>query len=158
MSRRHAFRLSPRHRQAFALSLGGSLGTGIAWWLLQHFGQSPGDFGPTPHPAQAWLLRAHGASAFASLIVLGTLLPTHVKRAWRAHRNRLTGIVLLSLVGVQILTGYALYYADQDLRERAAQLHWLLGLGLPALLLLHIVIGRRRAHDALPLTPPAPKR
>jgi len=93
--------------------------------------------------AQAWLLRIHGAAAFASLIVLGALLPVHVKRAWRAVKNRRSGAVLLAFVATQVVTGYALYYADEGLRTLAGQIHFALGLTLPALLVIHIVIGRR---------------
>ena len=117
--------------------------SGLAWWLLSRFGQIQGEFGASPHPAQAWLLRLHGAAAFASLLTLGALLPVHVKRAWHARKNRRTGALLGGLVALQIITGYALYYADDALRDRAGQIHFILGLGLPALLALHIVVGRR---------------
>lgn len=140
---RHAFRLSRRHRFALYSALGLSFASGFAWWLLDHFGRIEGEFGPAPHPAQAWLLRVHGAAAFASLIVLGTLLPVHVKRAWRAAKNRRSGTVLLSLVALQVGTGYALYYADEGLRTLAGQIHFALGITLPVLLAAHIVIGRR---------------
>ena len=140
---RHAFRLSRRHRFALFGALGLSFASGLAWWLLDHFGRIDGEFGPAPHPAQAWLLRVHGAAAFASLIVLGTLLPVHVKRAWRAAKNRRSGTLLLCLISVQVGTGYALYYADERLRTLAGQVHFALGVALPALLALHIFLGRR---------------
>jgi len=140
---RHAFRLSRRHRFALYGALGLSFASGLAWWLLDHFGRIEGEFGALPHPAQAWLLRIHGAAAFASLIVLGALLPVHVKRAWRAVKNRRSGAVLLAFVATQVVTGYALYYADEGLRTLAGQIHFALGLTLPALLVIHIVIGRR---------------
>ncbi len=143
---RHAFRLSTLQRLALAASLGLSLLTGLAWWLLHRFGQIEGDFGLEPHPAQAWLLRLHGAGAFATLIVLGTLLPIHVKTAWRARKNRRTGAIVLSLVAMQVITGYALYYADNPLRGVASLVHLVLGLALPAVLVAHIVVGRRRAR------------
>lgn len=142
MSRR-AFRLSRRHRAFLYGSLGVSFASGFAWWLLARFGQIEGEFGSTPHPAQAWLLRLHGASAFASLLTLGALLPLHVKRAWLAGKNRRTGVLVSGLVALQIVTGYALYYADDVLRDRAGLIHLALGLGLPAVLLIHILVGRR---------------
>ena len=151
---RHAFRLSRRHRLFLHGSLGTSFASGLAWWLLAHFGQIEGEFGPAPHPAQAWLLRLHGAAAFASLLTLGALLPIHVKRAWRAAKNRRSGTALGSLVALQILTGYALYYAADALRDRAGQVHLALGLGLPVMLALHIVLGRLYARTQPAATSP----
>ncbi len=140
---RHVFRLSRRHRLALATTLSASLVSGVAWWVLDNFCQIQGEFDISPHPAQAWLLRFHGAAAMAALVVLGSLLPVHVLRAWRAKRNRRTGAGLLALLALQIATGYALYYADNPLREAAGQLHFFLGLSLPATLVLHIYCGRR---------------
>lgn len=111
--------------------------------MLARFGEVETEFGPGPHPAQAWLLRAHGAFAFASLLTLGALLPVHAKRAWRAAKNRRNGVFLLAIIAVQIVTGYLLYYADERWRARAEWLHLGLGLALPALLLAHILTGRR---------------
>ena len=55
------------------------------------------------------MLKAHGAAAMLVLVLIGTLLPMHVKFAWRARRNLRTGLSILGVFGFLVLTGYALY-------------------------------------------------
>lgn len=118
--------------------------TGTAWWVLHRWFPVNGEFGPAPHPAEPWLIRLHGAAAMLALILLGSLLAQHVRRAWLAARNRRSGGLLLALNGLLVLSGYALYYAGgETLRAFASDAHLALGLALPGLLLLHIVCGRR---------------
>jgi hypothetical protein len=96
------------------------------------------------HPAEPWLLKAHGAAAMVSLIVLGTLLIVHVKRGWQSKLNRGSGTGLLSVFGVLIVSGYALYYVGEErFRALASNIHLWVGLALPAVLIAHIVLGHR---------------
>src|SRR5437879_2284855 len=104
--RPNGIRLSGRHRLWFhgifvVLFLSGAL-----WWIFHNWVQVKGEFGPTPHPAEKWWLKLHGAAAMAALIVLGTLIPTHVKRGWRAQRYRTNGIFLVAVCLLLIGTGY----------------------------------------------------
>ncbi|MFU0488503.1 hypothetical protein ACMZ41_18895, partial [Acinetobacter baumannii] len=61
-------------------------------------------------PIVRQILQLHGAFAFCSLILLGSMLPQHIRFAWVARRNlvtgTLTGIVFLLLT----ITAYGLYY------------------------------------------------
>jgi hypothetical protein len=77
----------------------------------------------------------------AFLVVLGTILPGHVTRAWSfrksraqsVRRNVVTGILMLSLVAALALTGYALYYSgSEDLRPYISTGHWIMGLAAVA--------------------------
>ncbi len=111
----------------------------------------------------AWSLRAHGLSAMLSLLVLGSLVLAHMRRACVLRRNRVSGLVLASIFVVLIASGYALYYfGSEELRPVIGTIHWLLGLVCAPLLVLQIALGRRRAvgmpHDvtsARPNPPPA---
>ena len=97
-----------------------------------------------PHPAEPWSLKLHGAAAMAILIILGTLLPTHVRFAWHARRNRPNGIALLAFFVLLVVTGYGLYYlGDERLRSWTSWLHLGIGIALPAMIILHIWSGRR---------------
>src|ERR1700738_2586602 len=134
-------RLSRHHRQ-WIYAVGGSLvGSGVGW-LIAHYllgGASP--FGETQHPSEPWWLRMRGAAAMVFLVVLGTILPGHVTRAWSlrkncvqsVRRNIVTGILMLSLVAALALTGYALYYSgSEELRPYISTGHWVMGLAAAA--------------------------
>ena len=140
----HGFGLSGRHQAWLYSSFGVLFISGVLWLVLRWFSRPHGDFGESAHPAEPWLLKAHGAGAMAALVILGTLIPGHVRRGWNANRNRFSGVELLILNGLMILTGYGLYYfGDEILRPAISAAHWITGLLFPAFLLWHIVRGRK---------------
>lgn len=141
--RRNSAKLSRRHRAwLYTVTLVVYL-TGAAWgWL--HYAGSRSDELALPSPLEPWLMRLHGAGAMALLVILGTLLPGHVRFAWHVHRNRPNGIMLVSVLAFLIFTGYGLYYfGDERLRSWTSSLHLVVGLILPVALILHIRSGRR---------------
>ena len=86
--RRNSAKLSYRHKVwLFAITIL-IYGSGVVWAYLHHFARRMREFGEQPHPAEAWSLKLHGAATMAILVILGTLLPTHVRFAWHARRNR----------------------------------------------------------------------
>jgi hypothetical protein len=117
-------------------------GTGVAWLIVD---RSRGDFGaPQGRGLAAALLMAHGGVAMLSLLLLGALIPLHIPLAWARGGNRVTGIVMLTLNAGLIVSAFALYYVGAELlRGWASDLHIALGLGLPLLLLFHVVRGKR---------------
>jgi H+/Cl- antiporter ClcA len=130
-------RLSRHHRQ-WLYAIGGCLvGSGVAWLIAHYLPAEASSFGETHHPSEAWWLRLHGAAVMAFLVVLGTILPGHVTRAWSLRKNRtrsvrrnvITGVFMLSLVAALAVTGYALYYSgNEDLRPYISTGHWIIGL------------------------------
>jgi cation transport ATPase len=91
-----------------------------------------------------YLLRLHGAAAMAMLVLLGALLPLHVRVGWRRRRNRASGAVMLVSNAILVVTAFGLYYTGSEtLRQWTSDLHLAIGLGLPVLLAGHIVLGRR---------------
>lgn len=118
--------------------------TGVAWLLLDRFGKIDGEFGPEPSPALPWLLLIHGAAAYGFAIVAAMLIPVHMRLGWDSGRNRRSGLLLAGLSLFLLLTGLALYYSTADgLRSAASLAHWLVGLLLPALIIIHLVRGKR---------------
>ncbi len=138
-----ALRLGTWH-QAYLYSVGAVLVLSGALWLWFHyFVRVEGDFGPTLHPLEPWWLRVHGVSAAAFLVGFGSVLPGHVRRAWGAARNRITGTVFFAVMVTLTLTGYLLYYVGVEAtREVMSLLHWSIGLAFPVLTLLHVWRGR----------------
>lgn len=141
-------RLSPRHeRWTHAAVLLLSL-SGAGWLLAHYFFRTHGEFGDLPSPAEAWMLRAHGAAAMLALVITGSLLPNHVQRALATHRNLASGLPLLALMALLTASGYGLYYiADETLRPTVSLLHWIAGLLLPPLIIGHVIIGKRRKKE-----------
>ena len=120
--------------------------TGVVWACLHYLAPRPQDFGV--HPAEPWMLKLHGAGAMIILVVLGTLLPGHMRFAWHARRNRPNGIALVAFLGFLVLTGYGLYYlGDERLRSWTSWSHLAVGVALPAMIILHIWSGRRSGTE-----------
>jgi hypothetical protein len=121
--------------------------SGLLWLLYHYFLATPGDFGPQMHPLEPWWLRVHGAAAMAGLVVYGSLLPIHVRRAWSLGRNLLLGIAVISSMLLLTVTGYLLYYAGgEHARPVISLLHWIPGMLVPVLLAWHVISGRRETR------------
>jgi hypothetical protein len=114
-------------------------------WLISHYllsGQSA--FGADEHPLSHWSLVAHGTSAYAAVLAVGSLLPAHMRSAWRLRRNRVTGGAMAALLSLLALSGLWLYYGSAPGREWVSNAHWLLGLLSALWLWLHRRVGLSR--------------
>jgi hypothetical protein len=115
--------------------------SGAVWVYFNYWASSAGE---TAGQWKSWSLQVHGGAAMATLLLIGILLSTHSRFAWRARRNRFNGIVLLTVLGILILTGYLLYYAgNESLRTWSSWIHIGVGFLLPFTVLLHVFVGRR---------------
>jgi len=156
---RSTFRLSWPLKGVVYLSFLALLVTGALWMYVQ------------PHLEdeawQAWekfprlMMKIHGGAAMVALLVLGAVT-LHIKRGWKAKKNRLSGVVLIALCVFLILTGYGLYYAgDEEFRNWLSRWHGWIGLGTLLILPGHVVVGRlimrrwhRRKLETAPYRPP----
>ncbi|HUN94487.1 MAG TPA: hypothetical protein VMU33_20710 [Burkholderiaceae bacterium] len=158
--RRHgsgSARLTRRH-EAWVLAVAALLfASGVAWLLLRAGARGLDEGGEGRAALLAGCLRVHGAATMIFLVVIGTLLPLHMNRAWHQRRHRVTGVLVATAVALLVATGYALYYAgDEDLRPWISVAHWAVGLaGLPALG-WHVVQGKRRAARRAAARPARP--
>jgi hypothetical protein len=118
--------------------------TGVGWLLLDRFGKVNGEFGPEPSPTLPWLLLIHGAAAYGFAIAAAMLIPVHMRLGWNAGRNRRSGLLLVAISLFLILTGLALYYSTaEDFRSTSSLAHWLVGLAMPMLVLIHLIRGKK---------------
>ena len=127
------FRLSPRHER-WVLATSSVLAlSGIAWLLSHYFLAEPNEFGPPRHPLERWWLGLHGGAAMAFLIVFGSVIPVHAPRARRARLNHRSGLTVVGIVALLVLTGFGLYYVGSEaLRPWLSLGHWLIGIvGVP---------------------------
>ena len=137
--RRDGLKLSQRHRRWFYGVFGVLFLSGTAWWVLKWRTEEA-----DPTSWVATLAKIHGGAAMLALVVLGTLVPMHIRRGWRIRRNRLAGATLTVACGLLVVSGYLLYYAGgESLRKTATYIHEFLGVGLPLLIAWHIARGRR---------------
>lgn len=121
----------PRWKKVWSLScLAVLMITGVAWLLL-HQGRGTDEL---PLAAEPWLMRLHGFASFGALLGLGAIIGGHVVAGWRiTHRHRWinqrrTGILLVTLFGLTVLTAYMLYYfAPESVRELIGWIHAVLG-------------------------------
>lgn len=141
--------LSQAHKRWAYAVLALLFASGVAHFVLHQFFLRQGDFGPTPNPAEPWLLKLHGAMAMAALVLIGSLLQPHVARFWALGRNHRAGAAFLGAMLLLVLSGYALYYlGSETLRPLARWAHIVIGLlALPAFL-LHLLRGLRRSKPA----------
>lgn len=127
--------------------------SGIGFFIFNNYMTIEGDFGSEKHPWQFPLLKIHGATAFFMMICYGALLTSHLPAGWKRGRGKKLGISLISLVAIQILSAYSLYYmTDEVVRGYMVYLHLVSGVLLPIVLTTHVINGRKySASKALKL-------
>ena len=137
-----AFQLSLNFRWAIYGTFWILFLTGVIWPVADSLKDGPN--GETWQAVAANLLMWHGGVAMISLLLLGALVPIHIQRAWRSHKNRLTGSAMATFNAVLIATAFGLYYLGSDaLRPWFSNVHLVIGIVLPVLFAIHIVVGKR---------------
>ena len=123
--------------------------SGLLWIFLHYFFHYRMEMGES-HPLEPLSLKIHGATAMMALIVLGTLIPIHMKRGWKAQMNRANGVFIVVVNLLLIATGYGLYYAGREnLRSLSHWSHIVLGILFPAFLVWHIIEGKKSRMKAM---------
>jgi hypothetical protein len=137
-----ALRLDPWFRFALYGAFAVLLLTGVAWLVADQLKDSPD--GELWQQIAASLLMIHGGAAMVTLIIFGALFPLHIPLGWRAGRNLITGPAMITFNAVLIVTAFGLYYfASETLRPWASDVHIVVGCALPALFVVHVLLGRR---------------
>lgn len=140
--KKSAMRLSRRHEWWVYLASGIIFLSGAGWAGVRFLVSLPNEFGAR-ETLQSWLLKIHGAAAMAVLFILGTLVPLHIKLAWRARRNLGTGLLLGGVLVFLTLTGYGLYYAGgEELRAWTSAAHLWIGFLFAPALVFHVWRGK----------------
>jgi hypothetical protein len=117
--------------------------SGAAWLVADRMKESAQ--GEIWQESAATLLMVHGGTAMLTLMLLGALVPVHMGRAWRARKNRATGILMAGCNAVLIVTAFGLYYlASEEFRPWASDIHIAFGLVLPLSILVHVQAGRKQ--------------
>jgi len=145
--KRRGLQISRPHRLTlYAVSLVLLVSAG-AWAWIHHLDET-GRAGGALRRTNPWLLKTHGYAAVGFVLLLGTLIPVHIRHLWHARKNRIKGVLFLSAAALLTLSGYTLYYlGDEAWRNGTSQFHLWLGLAAPVLLFFHIRAGRRAAGN-----------
>jgi hypothetical protein len=135
-------RLEPSFRAGLYATFALLFVSGAGWFVADKLKDSAdGEFWQR---LAASALMIHGGTAMIALLFLGALAPIHIRRWWRAGRNRVTGTAMVIGNAVLMVTAFGLYYAGSDvLRPWIGNIHLGLGLVLPALFLVHIWTAAR---------------
>lgn len=143
-------RLERWHRRCVYVSCLVLLLSGAAWLAARYFLRPAGQFGETIHPLEPWAMKMHGAGTMMILFFLGSLMNSHIRRALKAGRNLASGWSMIATMVWLIVSGFGLYYlAGEGDRPLWSLLHWVVGLGLAVLVVIHVLLGRASRH-----TPP----
>jgi hypothetical protein len=146
-------RIKAAFRFALYAAFGLLFATGIIWLVADQLKEESGDLW---QQTAAYALMVHGGMTMVTLMFLGALVPSHIQRAWRAKKNRTTGIVSVIVYGLLIITAFGLYYLGSEaVRPWLSFVHVTVGLAVPVLLAVHVLVGRRilysPAASAMPL-------
>jgi hypothetical protein len=137
-------RLNPPFRTTLYGVFAVLFATGTVWWVADRLKDTPD--GELWQQVAANLLMVHGGTAMLALLFLGALGPVHVRYGWRSYKNRVTGTLMVTFNSILILTAFGLYYLGSDtFRPWISTIHLAAGLGLPILLLTHVLQGKRRS-------------
>jgi hypothetical protein len=143
--------LSLAHERSVYATFAALVVTGCGWLLCHYVLAETGDFGPLPHPQEGLWLELHGAAGMIALVLFGSLLTTHMRRAWTLRRGRASGGTLAGLFVLLTVTGYGLYYfAGESDRAWISLVHWAVGLAIPLLLALHVYTLRTKLWSVRP--------
>ena len=100
------------------------------------------------------IMKAHGALAIWSLLLLGGIWQVHSRARIRRPDNRAAGLVLAAAMAFLAATGWLLYYAGaRDLREASGLAHTACGVAVLAVLFWHVrrgrsIVARRRKRQS----------
>lgn len=133
---RASIRLSKLHRWSLyfiwlVISFSGLYFSWSQDWLMQE-----------PSDISVNTLKIHGIFATLMLLVIGSLITTHIKLSLNLKRNLLTGLSILSLMLILAFTGTGLYYSPENWHENVKWIHIVVGIFSIAMLPVHIVIGK----------------
>jgi hypothetical protein len=103
-------------------------GSGIGLWIW---------------PEHSWRV-FHGWTIPPFLITLGVIWRVHILRGWRIRKNRLSGVITLTVFLLLTISGWAIYYSGSDkIQESMSKAHIWLGLAVSFIFLVHAVLGLR---------------
>jgi hypothetical protein len=120
--------------------------SGLLWFLLHDILATESDeMADIAH----LLLVLHGASSYALLVAVGSLLPVHIRRGWQRRRNLMTGLSVTGAVTILGVTALVLYYGGEEMHAPAKWLHLIFGFLCFAIFPAHAFLGEKSPRPAV---------
>ena len=89
------------------------------------------------------LMKLHGAAALIITLAIGALLPVHIRAGWARRKNIVSGLWLLALNAVLLITAWGLFYlGDEVWRQWTSDIHLIAGLVLLGVIAQHFLHAR----------------
>lgn len=89
------------------------------------------------------LMKLHGGAALVVTLAIGALLPVHIRAGWARRKNIVSGLSLLALNAILLITAWGLFYlGDEAWRQWTSDIHLLAGLVLIGVIAPHLVLAR----------------
>jgi hypothetical protein len=135
-----------RLKSSFRYSLYGAFAalslTGAGWLVADWRKDIAGD--ELWQQIAANMLMIHGGLAMLALLLVGALIPVHLRRSWRSGRNLVSGSVMTAFNAALIVTAFGLYYLGSEaVRPWMSWIHLGAGFFLALMFPLHIWLGRQ---------------
>lgn len=89
------------------------------------------------------LMKLHGGAALVVTLAIGALLPVHIRAGWARRKNIVSGLSLLALNAILLITAWGLFYlGDEAWRQWTSDIHLLAGLVLIGVIAPHLALAR----------------
>ncbi|WP_051310755.1 hypothetical protein [Bradyrhizobium sp. Cp5.3] len=135
-------RLSTSFRYSLYAAFAALVLTGAGWLVADWRKDIAGD--EVWQQVAANMLMVHGGIAMLALLLVGALVPVHLRRSWRSGKNLVSGSVMATFNAVLIVTAFGLYYLGSEaVRPWMSWIHLGVGFSLALMFPLHIWLGRR---------------
>ena len=123
----------------------GLYGTGLIFWVLKTWVQKDYGLGPEMPHESIWFLQSHSVLGLGFLILFGYLIRSHVEKGLKAKKKTKSGLFLLSVFVILILTVPLLFYgSDEVQKNKVALFHTYLGIFLIVPFIVHLMTKLRR--------------
>ncbi len=120
--------------------------TGSIWFILHTLEMRHNDSAPWLSTREITMLKIHGGAAMIFLVLLGTLIPIHIRRGLGKKENVPSGFGVIGAMLLLAVTGYGLYYfGDEHARSLTSSVHTFLGLASPFVLAWHVANFKNKA-------------
>lgn len=118
--------------------------TGFMTWLMGHWLQVEGGFGPEPSPFRLAWLQSHSIVSLWFMVLFGYLFHSHVEPSWRRGKKIKSGVALTGSLILLIVTVPGLFYLTHEgLKNYVVWIHTYVGLSAIAIFLVHYLAKKR---------------